>query len=347
MPRILEIGHIPLVSLARPESTTFIDTTFTSLPGEGMVQRLKRALAQGVRIFRAVQGGDHEVLVCRCLGRYIYRRELSFAVNALRWLMGHFVSGCVRAGAKGKRLLVVDMLDEMTVDFRDLPLLDRCDYYFKRELPQNVWTTFQRVQPPHGEYADLSGNPQFVPLAAKLRPVSLGFLRDPENDPERFDFAPFARLEKRYDVFFAGAWRHSTVRVRGLKQLERLRSEGFEVLVLDRFVSIVEFWKLIAQSWLVWSPEGSGWECYRHYEIGLAGATPLINYPSIQRYQPLVEGVHCHYYAVEDDGLIQVAKCALADKPRLLTMAMAARQHVLAHHTNVKLGEYILRAAGV
>ncbi len=345
-PRILEVSNAPLVSLVRPESATFINTTFADRTQEGMVRRLQHILTQGVRIYRAVRGGDYELLVCRCMGRFIYRRNMPAVVNALRWLMGRFIVWCVCARTKGQRLVVLDWHDESTIAPRDTALLASCDLYFKRELPQNVWTTFQRIQPPHEEYAYLPANPRFQPLAAKLRPVSLGFRRPGQVDPGKFDFGAFESLEKCHDVFFSGTWRHSTVRVTGLELLRRLRAEGVRVLLLDQHVPIEEFWKLIAQSWLVWSPEGSGWDCYRHYEVCLAGSVPLMNYPSIRRHQPLLEGIHGFYYGMEDDDLIRVARQALADKPRLSRMAQAARQHVLDHHSNVKIGEYVLRESG-
>ena len=101
--------------------------------------------------------------------------------------------------------------------------------------------------------------------------------------------------------------------------------------------------EVLSASWLVWSPEGSGWDCYHHYEVCLAGSVPVINYPSIRRYAPLLDGIHCIYYGVEAEDLLLKVKAAFADKARLIAMARAGRKHVLQHHTTQRLGEYILK----
>ena len=88
----------------------------------------------------------------------------------------------------------------------------------------------------------------------------------------------------------------------------------------------------MAAAWLAWSPGGLGWDCYRHYEAPLVGTVPLINNPTILRYQPLRDGEHAFYYAPEPGGLAEVARKALADKPRLRKIAEAARAHVRARH---------------
>jgi Glycosyl transferases group 1 len=74
----------------------------------------------------------------------------------------------------------------------------------------------------------------------------------------------------------------------------------------------------------------------------LAGSVPVINFPTIQRFAPLIHGVHCFYYAVEGDDLFQIIRAALTAKYRLKEMAAAAREHVLTHHTPNRVGDYIL-----
>jgi hypothetical protein len=70
---------------------------------------------------------------------------------------------------------------------------------------------------------------------------------------------------------------------------------------------------------------------------------PLLARPCIERYRPMVEGEQAIYYDVEEGALTKAALDALADKPRLETIACAAKAHVLAHHTPAALGHHILR----
>jgi hypothetical protein len=64
-----------------------------------------------------------------------------------------------------------------------------------------------------------------------------------------------------------------------------------------------KFNEALLASWLVWSPEGSGWDSFRHYEVCLAGSVAVINFPTIRRHAPLLDGVHCFYYGIEGDDL--------------------------------------------
>jgi len=59
----------------------------------------------------------------------------------------------------------------------------------------------------------------------------------------------------------------------------------------------------------------------------------------------LLDGVHGVYYDVEPGGLERAAVAALADKDRLKQMAVAARDHVFAHHTRRAYCERVLRMA--
>ncbi|MFZ1980797.1 MAG: hypothetical protein WAU61_05770 [Smithella sp.] len=52
----------------------------------------------------------------------------------------------------------------------------------------------------------------------------------------------------------------------------------------------------------------------------MAESVPVINYPTIIRYQPLMEGEHCFYYGVEGEHLYNVIKNALKNKDRLKQM---------------------------
>src|SRR5262249_11662590 len=88
-----------------------------------------------------------------------------------------------------------------------------------------------------------------------------------------------------------------------------------------------------------------GWDCARHYEAPLAGAVPLINYPTIVRHRPLRDGEHCILYAAERGALANAVRTALADKERLKRIARAAQAHVREHHTPQARAEYVATTA--
>ena len=93
---------------------------------------------------------------------------------------------------------------------------------------------------------------------------------------------------------------------------------------------------------LAWSPAGFGWDCGRHYEAPLVNTVPLINYPTIMRHGPLLDGEHCVLYGVEPGGLAQAARAALADKPRLRRIAAQAAAHVRRHHSWQARAEHVV-----
>ena len=113
----------------------------------------------------------------------------------------------------------------------------------------------------------------------RLRPISL-----PQY---RFDAtwrdAPFP--EKTHDLFFVGAVDgNSTVREAGLAELERLRAQGVRIDQPTERLPYDAFMERMSRSWLAWSPEGMGWDCYRHYEAPIVQTVPVMNNPTILRH---------------------------------------------------------------
>jgi hypothetical protein len=168
----------------------------------------------------------------------------------------------------------------------------------------------------------------------KIHPISLGL------SAARVRNAGGGDSDKTTDIFWAGrlsnAWRR-----RGLQQLERLRADGIRVDIAAETLPHDAFMRRCARAWLVWSPEGLGWDCFRHYEAAACFSVPLISQPSIERHRPLRHGEHALYYDVEGDSLSHTIRAALADTRRLRAIAQAGRAHVLAHHTEPALCRYI------
>jgi hypothetical protein len=233
---------------------------------------------------------------------------------------------------------MLDYNDEPTIPAHIFPLLDRCCVYFKRELPADHAKAFLDSSAAHRTHRDVMSSPLVTRNLDKLQPVSIAV---PETTVR---LALATRPDKTTDVFFAGSI-NSTVRAAGLAQLELLRAAGHAVDVCEGGLPMNDYLPRCARAWLSWSPEGYGWDCFRHYEASLCGSVPVMNQPGIFRYRPLLEHQHAVYYPVEGNGLHDALANALADKPALAAMAHAARAHVLEHHTHARVVEYILDTA--
>jgi hypothetical protein len=112
--------------------------------------------------------------------------------------------------------------------------------------------------------------------------------------------------------------------------------------VCDQRLPIEEYLARCAAAWIVWAPEGFGWQSFRQYEAAFCGAVPLSNRPTIELHRPLVHAVHAFYYDPEPGALREVLTAALADRDRLRTIAQAGRRHVLFHHTPAAIARSVV-----
>jgi Glycosyl transferases group 1 len=238
-------------------------------------------------------------------------------------------------------LAALDCEDNPVIDNRRFQVLDRAVCYFKRELPQNPCNAFLYTHAKTECNGNVLRTAPFDRWVSKLRPISLGI-----------DDAKAAKLSavetaKKTDVFFAGQLHLRPNRLTGIRQLERLKSEGYKIdIVIQRSprerMPQDEFFQRCAQAYLVWSPEGFGWDCYRHYEVGAVGSVPLMQSPPIQRHAPLMDNEHAVFYHVEGDHLAVRVRQALQNRARLVEMGQAARRHVLKWHTYGALSRYVI-----
>lgn len=342
--RILEIGDTPFLEPLLPGRVTFIYAG-KKHPGRPDLLTWRRFL----QLRRELAEGRYDLVVFSAWGvaGVPWRRDRALASNLLR--VGRTLGGRFYAfGALAVPWLLRDReVPFVVVDRKDdpdmipgchFPLLERCRAYFWREQPVKLETGFFSTSHTEDTSA-VRKSALFREHAHKIRPLSLG--ADPAGFEEVDRSAP-----KTIDVFFAGTFKGSPVREAGARALLGLTGEGLRIEIRDGVTyPRAGFLRRCAAAWLVWSPEGHGWDCHRHYEACLAGSVPLMNYPRIRRHQPLVEGVHGFYYAPEGDDLQRAVRQALADQPRLREMARAGREHVLAHHTFPRIAEHILRSS--
>ena len=225
-------------------------------------------------------------------------------------------------------IIAIDNEDARTISGHNLFLLDKAKYFFKRELPIDRWQVFQ-----HTAHAGLPGarfrsSPKNRRRIEKLRPISVGVTPQGPVPPQ----IPFP--EKSFDVFVALTLEGgTTVRNQGIEQIRKLAESGLVLDIVEGRIPHSEYMKRMAGAWLTWSPEGLGWDCFRHYEAPLVCTVPVINSPTIVRYEPLQDGVHAIYYQPDEPGnLADKIRSALNDKDRLRLIAQAARSHVLKYH---------------
>ncbi len=244
----------------------------------------------------------------------------------------HFLRGKVRGP-----VAVVDFDDHRHIQRNSLFLLDRATVYFKRELPVDHWQLFSLTDHytlPTGRYRSTLGRQSRID---KIMPISLGPKLGSEHE------FPLFPVEKTSDVFFAGQVEtSSTIRRRGMAELLQLRASGVRVDIAEGRLERPEFFKRAAAAHLVWSPEGYGWDCFRHYEAPLCWSVPLMNRATIERNRPLEDGVHALYYEPEQGGLTKTVHAALADIDVLRVMASAAHEHVSKHHMHSERVRYII-----
>ena len=223
--------------------------------------------------------------------------------------------------------------DRPRIPKEDFYLLSRCDCYFMREMPQDKTLLFLNANKRSNALENIRETPFYQQAFKKIYPVSLGIADRIANQKRA--------SSKDIDIFFCGDI-NSTLREEGAGNLQRLSEEGYKITFLTDRIPFDEFYDYCSRSWLVWSPNGRGWDCYRHYEACMAGSVPVINYPTIFRHEPLMDREHCFYYGNEGDHLYQVVKSALADKERLKQMGEKARNHCIEYHTSLKILQYIV-----
>jgi hypothetical protein len=338
---IVEIGPAPYVALAYPDETLFFATDRAAPAPAGV-----RTLGSLGALSAALGSRELTLVVCRPnfsspwaarhIGRQLFSRRLFEGRAALVPALGPELLRRRLAAP----LVVLDHEDLPVIGRANLFLLDRCDLWFKRELPVDHWRVFLKTAHANLPTPRFREDPRRLAWVGKLRPISLGLPTAAAELP------PLAPVEKRADVFFAGRVSgSSTLRPRGLAELRAMAERGLALDAPEAPLPRDEFYRRCAGAWLVWSPEGLGWDCFRHYEAAACGAVPLINHPPIERHAPLLAGEHALYHDPEPGGLTRALTAALADKAALARIATAAQAHVLAHHTPAALSKHVVERA--
>ncbi len=340
--KIVEIGQKPFIKSAFPEETHFF-STYAAAPVTDRHAKVFNISPSTIKDLRALlRDASVSLIVChpfplspwtpQAISRALFSRQiLSGHLPLLRAFGTQFLRG-----GHSAPLVVLDHDDFPLVNRANLFLLERCQLYFKRELPMDRWRVFLKTAHANLPTGRFRRMPRWERLVEKLRPISLGLPMVPQDHYPQVS-------EKTADIFFAGQLEASSwIRKVGAEELANLSRAGIKVDLPSGSLSRDEFYARCASSWLVWSPEGYGWECFRHYEALACGSVPIINYPTIERHRPLIDGEHALFYSGEPGTLESAVLLALADKQRLNRIAAAGRAHVMKHHTVSSLAQHIV-----
>jgi hypothetical protein len=338
--RILEVGEHCLVGRALPHLTDFAATHLSAemrlLPAElaridplAAIRNL-RAGAYGLVIAHAPAYAGMRGRILRFAARQPWTR---FPILALR-------SNIARLVPVHVPVVMIDLEDQPIIYLHNVALLDRAQLCFKREIPADRARLFLQPQAPALPEAGTRLAPTFAARLDKMRPISTGLF------DEILNLAPRAPVGRQSDIFFAGSVEgSSSLRRTGAAELAQLAGRGVRVDMAAGRLPLAEFLARAATARMVWSPEGYAHDCFRHYETAACWSVPVINAAGIERYKPLLEGVHAHYYGVEPGGLTQAVLAALRRPERLEVMGRAAHRHALRHHTYAALTAYVLAEA--
>jgi glycosyltransferase involved in cell wall biosynthesis len=340
--KFVEIG-MPWIKTVFPQQTqcfSTVHTRRTADPDNGLHNISPRTLP---KLHRALRAPDLALVVCRPLfyppwhwqwiARELFsRRALSGQSHILSALGMQLLRLPIKAP-----IAVIDTEDYPAINRDRFFVLARSRLYFKRELPPDHWRLFMRTAHPNLPTRRFRQLPRWRAAIGKIRPLSLGLPLDSVS------LLPIEAREKTADVFFVGdSESSSTVREAGMRELIALRDRGVVIDIPQSRLPLPEFYQRAARAWLIWSPEGLGWDCFRHYEALACGSVPVINQPSIERHRPLIAGEHALFYDTVPGELTRTIVAALADKNRLRAMASAGKAHVMAHHTPDALVRHVI-----
>jgi hypothetical protein len=247
-----------------------------------------------------------------------------------RWLRSLLARvGCLRCvsgpvhrilSRKATKVIVLDRYDSHEVLMNYLRCVVTASFYFKTNLLAEA-----------GDRVAWTGNGR--PCRLKYLPYWLAT----ENYP-----VPFQR-HRDIDVFFAGDV-NSEERRSAIAAMRGMEAEGYRVYIASRRLDLQEYMALMSRSWLTLSPQGFGYNGFRHYESMLVGSVPLINQSQPPILNDFVHGENCWLYSHEAQDIQHVARTALQDKQRLLRIAGGLRQFAEEHHSIRAVGRYLLKS---
>jgi len=343
--RLLELGGVPCIARCHPEITDFYCTRAAD---DGPRLTIRRLLQLRTKL----RAGEYDLVIynvhakvsapwhraptrVRGLVQTVIWSFTSF--DKVGWHFFHWILCGTQVP-----LVIIDKQDTARITKTESRWLDRCSLWFMRELPPNHLHLFLNMDRRCGDVINVRRRKELRRNFHKIRSYGLGFETD--EVPVEPQGAP---PEKIHDVFYAGANHTTSVRERGFEELKALRASDLRIFLPESRLSQADFYRACAQSWLVWSPEGQGWDCYRHAEALLWGSVPVINSRTIELLWPLEEGRHCFYYPPEPGGLTRIIHRALQDKALLRQISAEGRAYVVEHYRPRTFARHVFAEIGL
>lgn len=297
-----------------------------------------------IRLRRELAEGRYDAVVCFGMAEGLWRPGRFWLSNLIK-LIKRFFNSFASFGVelllptiiKYKIPLVVyDWEDNQAVGRKNWRLLEACTVYYKTQCPVNIFKAFLWQDKRNDCIFNISRNKRYQSWAKKIRPISYGVT-------EVDYLAKSISSEKTADVFFAGGVGYSWVRPDGIRQLRELAAEeGVIIDIPEKPLPHPEYLERMSRAWLVFSPEGAEWDCTRHHESLLVGTVPVINQPNTRRYKPYRDGEQALYYNIEENGLKEVIREALADKERLRAIVRSGVEHARRYHLHAHLADLLI-----
>lgn len=280
-----------------------------------------------------VEAFKPEVMVCRAAGR-------SYGHPAWKRPIKYFSE--VRTGQQISRLKeqlgiplgIIDTSDDLAVHPANWNLLQACDYYFKRELAMDPFLSLGGFESSRFRRPERKRRLEMekYEISQKLKPLTLGVLEPVPQEMSK----PFA--DRAWDLFYAGDDSLRPLREDGQKLLDSLEKSDFRVFRPTKRLSKIDYFKVMGDSRVVFSPPGFGWDCHRHYEAALLGCVVLTSFPNIRRCPVLRDRESALFYdpSATDQRRLQLslqdrdALSKIAEKGRLEAEEKASHQAIFA-----------------
>ncbi|HEY8267415.1 MAG TPA: glycosyltransferase [Xanthobacteraceae bacterium] len=342
--RILEIGDHHFCADVYPERTTLLWTGWRPPFKRDQLVYQDCTPLRFLSAMRDVRAGKYDLVVAYA-GLYSpwHPRNWLRAFAREPWkpiatLTRGFGVSWLRYSRIRVPFVVLDMNDASLIGRHNFFLLDKAPFVFKRELPADRWHAIVGSAHTYLPTVRIRRKRFWQERLQKIHPIALPIRRVNVDNLYEGDFP-----DKTADIFFSGEVEaNSWARRSGIAELKSLAAHGINVDIADQRLPRAEFHCRMAKAWLAWSPAGMSWECFRTGEAAQCLTVPLVNYPTVERHMPLLDGEHAFYYGVEPGGLKRAVEIALADKGKLKRMAIAAREHVLTHHTPRAIVDHVI-----
>lgn len=338
--RILEVGLTDLLKRNYPDEVDFVSTRvrWKEANNYSRNEHLWRSIKKNFQaallsLKEKFSQRNYDVVVVRALGPTMnprYGPDVWFQ-QAMGMALRSFIK--IHCGKKGTRLVVLDITDHMTIHPRDKYFLKRADLYFKRELALNKYQSLEAILPFYHDVGRCVYEDWYQEYLQKLRPLPLGAPQAGTQISTNFSL-------KKWDLFYSGGDRKVWMRQALSEWLRVCEEAGLKVYFPQERIPKEEFLNAITQSWVTISPSGTGWDCYRHYEIPWQGSIPMLTTPGIFRYAPTLHNESCFILDPQNfsiDWMVSLFR----DKEHLRKMTIQAQEHFLQYHSEEAIGRYI------